>query len=179
MPFEAFTMIRQATRYARLSRPSISTAYMNKSKSFIHYLPKHYLSSGAGIVGNNNDDDLKGSGDIIDVPGVRSSGDKMILVYTCKVCESRSAKKITKHAYTHGCVVVRCGGCDNLHLIADRKGLFEDGNWDIKQYLESHGESVTVVTDDTGVLELTQKEILGGVIEVDVTPSTDDDVKKL
>ena len=173
-------MIRQAVRFARLSSPSISTVYMNKSKSFIHYLPKHYLSSVTGTVGNNNNGDgLKVNGDVIDVPGVRSAGDKMILVYTCKICETRSAKKITKHAYTHGCVVVRCGGCDNLHLIADRKGLFEDGNWDIKQYLESHGESVTVVTDDTGVLELTQKEILGGLIEVDATPTADDNVKKL
>ena len=42
------------------------------------------LSTGAGAV------------DDIAIPGVQSSGDKLIIFYTCKVCDTRSAKKISK-----------------------------------------------------------------------------------
>lgn len=95
------------------------------------------------------------------VPGVVHGGEKLIMFYTCKVCETRSVKKISKSAYHHGCVLVRCPSCKNLHLIADHKNVFEDGDWDIQKYLESRGETVKVVTDDSGVFELTERDIAG------------------
>jgi len=102
---------------------------------------------------NNNNE-------MIDVPGVKTGGEKLIIVYTCKVCDTRSAKKISKQGYNKGVVLVRCGKCQNLHLIADHLGVFEDKGWDIQKYLAQSGENVNVVTDDN-VLELTPKEILG------------------
>lgn len=95
-----------------------------------------------------------------DIPGVKTQGEKYAMLYTCKVCETRSVKKISKHSYHHGCVLVRCPGCSNLHLIADHIGIFEDKGWTIESYFTQTGESVKRV-DEEGVLELTREDILG------------------
>lgn len=82
------------------------------------------------------------------------------MLYTCSVCETRSAKTISKHAYYKGVVLVRCPGCENLHLIADRLGWFEDDGTDVESLLKDKGEKVRFVTGED-VLELTEKDILG------------------
>ncbi|KAG7379934.1 hypothetical protein PHYPSEUDO_007992 [Phytophthora pseudosyringae] len=97
-------------------------------------------------------------------PGVESPGDKFVMVYTCSVCETRSAKTISKHAYYKGVVLVRCPGCENLHLIADRLGWFEDDATDVESLLKQKGEQVRFVTDED-VLELTENDILGSKSE--------------
>ncbi|KAK1941658.1 DNL-type zinc finger protein [Phytophthora citrophthora] len=93
-------------------------------------------------------------------PGVESPGEKFVMLYTCSVCETRSAKTISKHAYYKGVVLVRCPGCENLHLIADRLGWFEDDGTDVESLLKDKGEKVRFVTGED-VLELTEKDILG------------------
>jgi len=83
-------------------------------------------------------------------PGTERGGPTMAIIFTCKVCETRSAKRFTKNAYENGVVVVvRCPGCQSLHLIADRLGWFEDSNdCDVHQALEQKGERVDGIDDD-------------------------------
>jgi len=41
------------------------------------------------------------------------------MTFTCKQCDNRSSHRITKQAYHHGTVLVKCPGCKNQHLISD------------------------------------------------------------
>mmetsp|Transcript_42075 Transcript_42075/g.75891 ORF Transcript_42075/g.75891 Transcript_42075/m.75891 type:complete len:216 (-) Transcript_42075:436-1083(-) len=104
-----------------------------------------------------------------DVPGATNTkGKKLVIVYTCKVCDTRSAKQFTEQAYLNGVVLVKCPGCQNQHLIADRLGWFDDldsdkdgpGGWDVEKALARAGENVRAVTGDD-VLELTLDDVMG------------------
>mmetsp|Transcript_36496 Transcript_36496/g.53504 ORF Transcript_36496/g.53504 Transcript_36496/m.53504 type:complete len:259 (+) Transcript_36496:75-851(+) len=96
-----------------------------------------------------------------DIPGAQKGGRKLAIIYTCTVCDTRSAKKFSEQAYNHGVVLVRCPKCENLHLIADHLGFFEDGgSWDIESFMKEKGESVRAVTNEN-VLELTMADIMG------------------
>jgi mitochondrial protein import protein ZIM17 len=103
------------------------------------------------------------------IPGAQKGGKKMAIVFTCKVCNTRSAKQFTEQAYKHGVVIVKCPGCSNQHLIADRLGFFEDDSWDIETAMTSVGEKFTAVTNDN-VLELTMRDLLGDKVDEALEP---------
>ncbi len=106
-----------------------------------------------------------------DVPGIKTTGEKMILMYTCKVCNTRSAKKISKQGYEKGVVIVRCSCCQSKHLIADNMGIFEDAGWNIHDYLSGKdGENSKFVVEDD-VFELRLEDVVGRQGSSDATDS--------
>ncbi|GAB68495.1 hypothetical protein PCYB_133690, partial [Plasmodium cynomolgi strain B] len=66
----------------------------------------------------------------------------MVLMFTCKICEKKSVKKFSKQAYNNGVVIIRCPSCENLHLISDQLGWFQEGKTNIEDILKQKGEKV-------------------------------------
>lgn len=72
----------------------------------------------------------------------------LAMLFTCKVCETRSAKTMSRATYETGIVLVRCPKCRNLHLIADRLGWFgEPGS--VEDFLEQQGVAVRKGVEET------------------------------
>lgn len=122
--------------------------------------------------------------DIDQIPGTSKGGSrKLAIIFTCKVCDTRSAKKFTERAYNHGVVIVRCPKCNNLHLIADRLGYFSDDEggkgWDIEMFMKSVGQEnhVNVVTEGQEVLEVLLKDVIGNLSQDSINHDDGDKAK--
>ena len=66
----------------------------------------------------------------------------VVVMYTCRVCETRSARRVSRAAYERGSVLLRCPGCRGLHVLADHLGYFDDAAVDAAALLERRGERV-------------------------------------
>lgn len=103
-----------------------------------------------------------------DIPGVSAASDEegvLIALFTCKVCDTRTARRVSKRAMRAGTVLVRCPGCLNLHVLADRLGFFDDGVVDAEALLRARGETVRRIGGgdasgaDADVCELTEDDL--------------------
>jgi protein import protein ZIM17 len=81
-------------------------------------------------------------GEFKNIPGSQTGGEKMVIQFTCNVCNVSSMKKFSKNSYEHGVVLVRCPSCQNLHVIADRLGYFGDKDWDIEKHIQEQGLAI-------------------------------------
>ncbi|KAK8227597.1 DNL zinc finger-domain-containing protein [Phyllosticta capitalensis] len=62
------------------------------------------------------------------------------LTFTCRVCTTRSAHRITKQGYHEGTVLVSCPGCKNRHLISDHLKVFQDQSVSLEDILKQASE---------------------------------------
>ena len=72
-------------------------------------------------------------------------------MFTCGRCNTKSLRSFTKNAYHKGVVLVRCDGCDNVHLVADNLGWFDDE----PNNIETMGE-VKKVHDPVAIVKFLQ-----------------------
>jgi hypothetical protein len=93
------------------------------------------------ITSNIIEEDTVTGADGTQVLGRLDPNRKLTMVFTCNVCNTRSAKQFSWLAYYHGVVLVTCPGCDNKHLIADRLHWFD--GMSVEDYLANKGQTVT------------------------------------
>ncbi|KAF9432581.1 hypothetical protein BGZ76_010595 [Entomortierella beljakovae] len=73
---------------------------------------------------------------------------RMLIGFTCTVCNHRSHKTMSKHSYNHGVVIMQCDSCKNRHLIADHLGWFKNGGVTVEDLVKEKGETVQKLTRD-------------------------------
>ena len=97
-------------------------------------------------------------------PSSRTAVAELAAVFTCNVCDLRSAKGFSRVAYERGVVIVTCGGCTARHVLADRLGWF-GAPGAVDDFLAEAGEAVrrrgVEAAGGGGVLEVTEEELAG------------------
>lgn len=58
-------------------------------------------------------------------------------------------------------MIVRCSGCQNLHLIADNKGIFAEDGWNLQKHFENDPENAVKFVSNDNILELNEEDIAG------------------
>jgi mitochondrial protein import protein ZIM17 len=75
-------------------------------------------------------------------------------------CQKRSEETFSKQSYHHGTVIIRCEGCQNLHLIADHLKIVSETKVELEDILQ--GKTVVrrgVYLEDRGsVVEFGESE---------------------
>ncbi|CAD6216136.1 GSCOCG00004352001-RA-CDS [Cotesia congregata] len=88
---------------------------------------------------------------------------RLMIQFTCKKCDTRSSKTMSKLAYEKGIVIIRCDGCKNNHLIADNLGWFNGDRQkvNIEKLMQLNGEKVKRLNAyGHEIFEVVEKKVL-------------------
>ncbi|XP_013417310.1 DNL-type zinc finger protein [Lingula anatina] len=129
------------------------------------FCQNRYWCSGKNDVGtgapDKNDVDSDVSSDTQDEESLGQVKPRLAMVFTCKVCSTRAAKTFSKLAYEKGIVIIRCPGCESLHLIADNLGWFKHfEHRNVEEMLAARGEEVKKMLADENI-NLSVEDIAG------------------
>lgn len=170
-------------RHYRAS-PNVRCPKLHSRNMFLRTMPNNYVAkreffASAKLEDDASDDDNIDTKEVADLvrsleedkdtenlreikfPGIQR-GEKMVIIFTCTVCNTRTAKTISKVAYNEGVVIARCPGCQSLHLVADRLNYFSDDDWDIEKFLNERGDDIKLIDSDDKLLQIQLRDIVGG-----------------
>ncbi|KAL6069088.1 DNL-type zinc finger protein [Balamuthia mandrillaris] len=91
---------------------------------------------------------------------VASFKPKLLMHYTCRVCNTREAKSFYRQSYERGVVIIRCSSCRSLHLIADNLNWFGRGRNVEEILMEQRGEKVTWASSSDSSKEQVEAALL-------------------
>lgn len=86
-----------------------------------------------------------------DTPGrntIKIDKPMLMLAFTCKKCDTRSSHVMSKQAYQHGTILVKCPGCQSRHLVADHLKIFSDNRIKLEDIMKAQGEGIKTDTSD-------------------------------
>lgn len=129
-PLRHFTKINPSPRLC----PIIRTQFLHHTQ---------YLKQNSNDNSNFSDDPKKHH-----IGSFKVEKPQYMLAFTCKKCNHRSSHTISKQAYHHGTVMVKCPKCNNRHLIADHLKIFNDNHITIQDIMKAKGETVSQSTED-------------------------------
>jgi len=75
------------------------------------------------------------------------------MFFTCNKCNTRGSKTFSKDSYHSGVVLIRCDGCENLHLVADNLGWFRDSSTTVEDLMQEKGQEIQRIDSHEEVLE--------------------------
>ena len=123
-------MLRPLLRIAPIIRPRFNRFSTKKGHSVLEVLKeKERAKYSAVLIGQQQLDlaETKGALSFVEKEqGASQQGSELlVLSYTCSKCGKRETRSFSKCAHDRGTVLARCGGCDNVHLVADHLGWFD------------------------------------------------------
>ena len=91
------------------------------------------------------------------------------MLYTCNQCDTKNAAKFSASSYETGSIVVRCEGCQSLHLLVDHLKFFDAmETFDVETLMAERGRRVVRLSDVLKRTERVGQALAAGDVGEDV-----------